>query len=219
MAGKTDRTLILHPLLLAAYPALSLIAANIQQIPLSQALRPLGFSLIGALLLLGILRLIVRDWLRAGILVSLFLLTFFSYGQVYDLIKDASVAGLLVGRHRFLSLVWLLVLGGVGWLILRIKADRARSINAFLNLASVIAVALPLLSMARLGVLSSRAAFDAPPSDEGGGCVGMDRASRRTSTTSSLTRMPAKMLCATCMGLTTMISVKRFANAGSTWRT
>jgi hypothetical protein len=169
MAGKTDRTLILHPLLLAAYPALSLIAANIQQIPLSQALRPLGFSLIGALLLLGILRLIVRDWLRAGILVSLFLLTFFSYGQVYDLIKDASVAGLLVGRHRFLSLVWLLVLGGVGWLILRIKADRARSINAFLNLASVIAVALPLLSMARLGVLSSRAAFDAPPSDEGGG--------------------------------------------------
>ncbi len=164
---SSHRPLILHPLALAAYPVLSLAAANIQQIPLSQALRPLAVSLLGSILLVGILRLLTGDWMKAGILGSLSLILFFSYGLIYDTVKNAAVGGLLLGRHRFLSLVWLALLGSLGWLTWRARASRLAPVNSFLNVACLVAVALPLFSMARLGVLSGKPAFTSPGSVEG----------------------------------------------------
>ncbi|MGA9192895.1 MAG: hypothetical protein WBZ24_14280 [Anaerolineales bacterium] len=160
------RQLIFHPWALAAYSILSLAAANIQQIPLSEALRPLVWSLVGSALLVGILRLLTGSWLKAGVVTSLFLLLFFSYGRAYDLVKNASLGGVLLGRHRYLSLVWLVFLGSFSWWVWRAPADRLRPINSFLNIACLIAVAFPIFSMARLGVLSSRAAFVRPASSE-----------------------------------------------------
>ena len=145
------RQLILHPLALAAYPVLSLAAANIQQIPLSEALRPLALSLVGSSLLVLIARQFVGSWLKAGLLASLILLLFFSYGRVYDLVKNASLGGVLLGRHRYLTLVWLALLGGLSWWVWRTPSDRLRPTNTFLNIAFLIAVALPIFSVARLG--------------------------------------------------------------------
>jgi hypothetical protein len=148
MSASSTRTrkrqLIIHPLALAAYPILSLAAANIQQIPLSEALRPLMVSMTASLLLVGILRAIIGDWLRAGILASLFLVLFFSYGRAYDAVKNATIDGVLVGRHRYLSLLWLVPMGGLSWLIWRAPSGRLAPVNSFLNAATVVAVVLPL---------------------------------------------------------------------------
>jgi hypothetical protein len=167
-ARLSPRTLILHPLGLAVYPTLALAAANIQQIPPSAAVRPLILSLIVALILLGGLRWLVGEWVKAGLLTSLILLLFFSYGHVYELVKNVSVAGFLIGRHRFLSLAWVAILAGVGWQIWRADSQRLHPIQSFLNIVFVVAVVLPLLTMARQGVLSSRAAFNRPAASEGG---------------------------------------------------
>ncbi len=162
------RRLIIHRLALAAYPVLWLVAASIQQILWIEALRPLALSLLGALLLWPILRGLAGDWLKAGILASSFLLLFFSYGLIYDLIKNDALGGVVLGRHRYLTLLWLGLLGGVVWLTWRTPAVRLGPSNSFLNAACVVAVALPLVSMARLGVLSSRAAFTSPGLAEAG---------------------------------------------------
>lgn len=159
---STHRRLVLHPFALAAYPVLSLAASNIQQIPLAEAIRPLLLSLALALVLAAIFRVATKDLVKAGLLASLSILLFFSYGLVYDIIKNATVGGILIGRHRYLSLLWLALAGGLGWLIWRTPADRLRPANTFLNAAGLVAIVLPIFTMARLGVLSSKAAFTSP---------------------------------------------------------
>lgn len=131
-----------HPFLVAAYPVLALLATNIDEIYPLEALRSLIIALILAILLLVGLHLILRDWHKAGLLASGFLILFFSYGQVYSLIKSRSLSGFIYGRHTLLLFVWgILALLLVWWIFHKLR----RSIEAtqFLNLIGVVLVVLP----------------------------------------------------------------------------
>lgn len=134
--------LILHPFLLAVYPALSLLAFNIDEITPQKALRPLVVSLLSSIVLVLVIRLITRDWHRAGLLGSLFIVPFFSYGHIYQLSKGVTVAGFMLGRHRYLVSLWVLLLGaGIWWIKYRLR-DPYRITN-YLNIVAAIALALP----------------------------------------------------------------------------
>jgi hypothetical protein len=74
----------IYPFLLAAYPVLALLSYNITQVKYPAALRPLLLACLAAGLLFLIFRLIYRDAHRAAFIVAVWLLLFFSYGQVYD---------------------------------------------------------------------------------------------------------------------------------------
>lgn len=99
-----------HVLLFAAFPVVSLLAYNTGQVNYAVAYRPLILSLVISVILLVIVKWLVHDWQKAGALVTVFNILFFSYGHVYSYFEDARIAGLLVGRHRVLGALWLLVL-------------------------------------------------------------------------------------------------------------
>ena len=96
------RRIPLHPFLFAAYPTLTLLSNNIDQMRASSAMRALLVSLLVTGLILVLLRLLLRDWQRAAILTSLLAILFFSYGHLYLAFKQATVFGVLVARHRTL---------------------------------------------------------------------------------------------------------------------
>jgi len=88
----------IYPFLFAIFPALSLTAYNIRQIFISEMLRPLVFSLLFVLVVFGVFYLFWRAGDRAAFLTTLFLLLFFSYGQLYSSLEGRS----FLGRHRVL---------------------------------------------------------------------------------------------------------------------
>lgn len=137
----------LYPWFIAAYPALQLVAHNVGQVGVQQVLRPLAASLIVATLGYYVLLKLTRDRHRAALLISLLLVLFFSYGQLYEVLRETRVFGLLVGRHRYLAVLYVLLLIGGVWLVLRAR-DAAAKLTPLLN---VFAVALLVIPIFRIG--------------------------------------------------------------------
>jgi hypothetical protein len=154
-----------HPVLVAAYPIAAMTAANLGEMSVSDAARSLAIALLaaGVLWLLG--RPVMGDWRRAATLASLLLLLFFSYGHVYRALKTEEIAGLLLGRHRFLLPVWLLTALAGAWAIRRSR-PAWREATLVANLMAAAALAMPagtILVDALRQAGASRAAAPAVP--------------------------------------------------------
>ena len=139
-------TVPFYPLLLAVYPILTLLAGNIDQVPAAAALRTALISAASVLLLMGALRLLLRDWHRAAALAGLAFLAFFTYGHVYAVLKNVEWMGDLVGRHRYLVPAGLALIGIAAWRITRLRDGRQATQT--LNVVGIVLAALPLLQLA-----------------------------------------------------------------------
>ena len=145
-----------YPFLVALYPVLALAAYNIHEIALGDIWRPLFVSLLLAGVLLGLAFLLFRDWDRAALVSSLILLFFFSYGQVYAVLKNISLGGVTLFRHRTLGPIWMLLLVGsiywAGW-----RARIRSSVTAWLNLLAALLLVYPVLTISSYMVQSTAA--------------------------------------------------------------
>jgi hypothetical protein len=134
------------PITLAIYPVLSLLATNIAQVELLDALRSLIVSILFACLIYVLLRIWLRDTLRAAVLSTFLLFLFFSYGHVYALIEDFTIFSFNLGRHRYLFAVWLAAaILGVWWV--RKSEDSFDRLGQVLNVTSLILIAIPVIQI------------------------------------------------------------------------
>ena len=153
MLGKISKFPWL-PLLFTIYAPLALLAHNLGQVEIQSGYRSLLLSATGALLFLVILGNLLRDWQKAGLIVTLLAILFFTYGRVYDVIKNVQIAGFIIGRHRYLAPIWLgLASLGVAWILKKIKYPS--SLMNTLNIMSLILLAFPLMQTARFELLNS----------------------------------------------------------------
>jgi hypothetical protein len=143
-----SQRLVLHPLLFAAAPILSLVASNLQEINPLAGLRALVVLTLAA----GFGLVLLQRWIhakpRAAMLVSLFLLLFFSYGHVYYGLVTRSTHGLfsrlgLIGNHLALGTTWLAFFLAGAWMTLRVKM-RLEMLTRVMNLMAIASAILPL---------------------------------------------------------------------------
>ena len=134
-----------YVLLLAAFPVLYLYAYNISEMNFGQALLPLAICVAGAFLLWALLTLLLRDGRKAGISVALFLLFFFSYGRIYELLNTWDV---FVPKHAYLLSIMLFLWGYCVYFISRAKRD-FRTTTSLLN---AIAVVLIFINIANISI-------------------------------------------------------------------
>ncbi len=136
---------VLHPLLIALYPAVFLWSNNVENLSLSAGpldlMVSMGIPVVFALVAVLFLGFILRDRKKAGLVVALFLLLFFSYGRILELSADFGHI-----RHRYLLLAsGGLFAAGVYWSIAT-RVD-LRNITSFLNAAAIVLVAIPLVNI------------------------------------------------------------------------
>jgi hypothetical protein len=143
------KTLIIHPFLFGLFPILFLYSYNIRELPFTEILIPsaivLGFTAISVILLWLILK---KDGKKSGIITSCFLVLFFSYGRVYDVIQGASIGTFIIGRHRYLMILWALLFILGLYFTIRIRRD----LRNFTNILNVAAVVLVVFSIASIGI-------------------------------------------------------------------
>ena len=149
-----------HPFFFAVYPILALLAINSSELDLSSGLRPLLFSVFVTGLVFLSLQFVLRDWMRTALLTTLFLILFYSYGHVYNLLKGVQLSGIFLFRHRTLIPVWF-VLAAVGiWWALRKTTSLAPVTNA-LNMVGLFLLVLPLAQIALFSIQSRPSQVDA----------------------------------------------------------
>lgn len=144
---RRSHPLIIHPFLIALFPILSLFSLNLNEVRLNDTFRSLvvGFAIAIALVL--ILRLVFRSWELAGLIASLFLILFFSYGHIFMLLNDSSE---VVVRHRYILIVFGVLFVGAVTAAVRYR-DRLSSVTELLNRISVVAVTIPLVGILSFG--------------------------------------------------------------------
>ena len=129
--------------LFAIYPVFTLLAHNIGEVNVNVAYRALIVSLVVAMLMFAVLARVLHDHQKAGLVVALAYLSFFSYGHVYVFVKNFEVGGILIGRHRFLLVVWIVLFALGLWWSLK-KSARIPSLTSGLNVMVVGLIILPI---------------------------------------------------------------------------
>ena len=140
------RAPILHPFFFALFPILALYAHNIRSIPvpLKELARPLFVSLACAIALFVLLRAIIKDPAKAGLIVSLFALWFLSFGHL-----AGQVAVLTEGIYdRSLFFATALLVGVGGFLIVRSRRTFG-GLTRVLNAVAVTLVVFNVFTMAQ----------------------------------------------------------------------
>lgn len=138
---------VLFPFLFGLYPVLALIAHNASEMDFSTGYRAIFFSLLFTLVLFSVSYAVIRDPVKSGLLVSVLILLFYSYGHINLLARDWSLGGFFLGRHRVLIPLYMILLGVACWLILRTKRDLSGS-TRILNAFALILLFMPLFQIA-----------------------------------------------------------------------
>lgn len=142
------------------YFPLALYSLNIEETVFASTQRAflfaLGFSLIAVAL--GVL--MVRGWRRAAAMASWIILLFFTYGHVQNILQTAAP---LIGRHRYLLLLWLgLLAAGWQW----IRKTRPETATAALNTVALTLLAFNVMQISAYQIRARQAAAKAEVSAE-----------------------------------------------------
>jgi hypothetical protein len=135
----------LHPFLLAIYPVLTLWSTNSRDVTADQVLRSLLLVLVTTFCIIIILGLILRDWSKAGLITSILLIVFFSYGHLYKVLRDNGLSPLVV-RHRILIPLILLAICALIVYIWKSRKDLG-ALTMFFNIAGAVLVVILLAQL------------------------------------------------------------------------
>jgi hypothetical protein len=131
------KLLVVHPILFSLFPVVFVYAQNQEQLSLSEAW-------VSVLILSGstvvfwlLLSLILRSAVKAGVLVSLFLVLFFSYGHVRRMLPEGEA------WHLILLIVMVAIFASGMALIPAIKRD-LQNLTRILNVMALVLVAISL---------------------------------------------------------------------------
>ena len=151
------RRLVIHPLLLAVFPSLFIYAHNADRLSAGAIYGPTLILLCAVSVLWLLLSLALRDASRAGLVVSLAVLLFFSFGICYlemKLLMLEVSGGTVVAAPVLLLVLWMVILGVGGYSFARTILD----LRSLTNIANVVGGCLVLVCLLQIAAYHLRVA-------------------------------------------------------------
>lgn len=138
-----NKSFVIHPFAVAAFPTMVLYSYNAQVLSLSMVWVPLAVALAFTLIFLLTAWLICGNLTKAGFIASVFLVLLYSTGHLFTLATWLGIGNPFWGA-LFLFLIWFLLFPYVVYLIVQTRRT-LRSPTIILNVATVVMVAISLL--------------------------------------------------------------------------
>ncbi len=150
------RSFIVHPILFAVFPVLFLYSHNIGKLPPGAMYLPVAITLSFTILSWVLLGLAVKDKMRAGLIVTIFLFLFFSYGQCYQAIDQKSFdftgGKLSIDTNMVLLAIWVIIFSLGTFFLVKTR----RSLNLLTSFLNIVSAVLILASFINIGIYKSR---------------------------------------------------------------
>ena len=137
-----------HPFLFGIFPILFLFSNNIAELLPNVVIAPILISLILTSLLLVLLRAFLKDKYKTGLLSTLILILFTSYGHAQNAIGEFhyDLRVITIGPDKTFLAVWGIVLLIGTYFIVKTRRD----LQKFSNLLNIIAVLLVIISLVNI---------------------------------------------------------------------
>jgi len=139
---------VVHPLLFAMFPILALYAYNVAEVSPSEIVLPTAIMLGATVFLVLLCGALLRNLKKAGIVISIFLVLFFSYGHVANVVEGWGVT------YEVLLPVWAILIICGAYFVIKTRRD-LRTVTSILN---VIALTLVIIPTVNIVVHETRAA-------------------------------------------------------------
>ena len=147
------RLLVFHPFLFAIFPVLFLFAYNIDEVLATDLLLPILAVIALTLIVFFSLRLVTKSYTKIGIITFYFLILFFAYGYVRDLLRPLCTESFFdFSRAWFLGSVWVLLFAAGAFLVIRSRSN----FITFTKYLNIVAIALVAISLINIGIYEIR---------------------------------------------------------------
>ncbi|MBI1976503.1 MAG: hypothetical protein HYS56_03230 [Candidatus Omnitrophica bacterium] len=154
------RAPVIHPFLITLYHILFLYAENMASVSfLGEVAIPALAALAATLLLYIVLKLWARSPEKAGVIASFLIVLFFWTGRIYEVVHGWQIGDFVIGRYRWLFLLWGVALAGVVYGTVKTR-KKFNTLTRFLNLAAIMVIGISLGSMTKRYV-DTKAVFQA----------------------------------------------------------
>ena len=139
---------LFHPLLFSFFPTFYVYSQNIHILIPTELLLPLLVISGGTVVGFFILGKILKNKIKAAIIITLFLVLFFSYGHVYNVLNDISPENLDLGKHRYLLIPFsvIFVSGIVYFLKTKRKLDSATKITNVMSAVIMLVISMTVIT-------------------------------------------------------------------------
>jgi len=142
MKQKSKMSWVIHPFLFAVFPIIFLFATNIDIVPAEEIILPILITLLAAFSLWISLGFILKNKNKSGLIVSLGLLLFFSYGHFYILFELNSA----VIPHLILLPIFLIVFIIATYFLIKTK-NKLKNATTIVNFVALTLVAISMINV------------------------------------------------------------------------
>ncbi len=142
------KPLIVHPFLIAIWPVAFLFSHNVAIATFSETIIPMVIILGFTVLLLLVLKNIFKSYQKAGVIVSLGVILFFSYGHILSLIWPIGAEHHIGEKQRYWRLssgMCILYIFVIFW-VAKTRRDLS-NLTKFLNIAAIFLVLMPMINI------------------------------------------------------------------------
>jgi len=143
---KKKKTFIIHPFLFAMFPVVFLYNRGMDYVSFSDTFMPTAVILLSVLILGVIFYLIYRNLKKTGILISVFMIFFFSYGHIQDTMCAHGIIKSIMVRNAVLLVLWGMILLAVAYFLFKTKKELVNLTNLF-NVMAVALIIVPLFNI------------------------------------------------------------------------
>ena len=139
---------LFHPLLFSFFPTFYVYSQNIHVLIPTELLLPLLVISGGTIVGFFILEKILKNKIKAALIITLFLVLFFSYGHIYNILNDISPENFDLGKHRYLLIPFsvIFVSSIVYFLKSKRKLDNATKITNVASAAIMLIISMTVVT-------------------------------------------------------------------------
>ena len=145
------KTKIFHPFLVAIFPVMVIYSENIGKVEFHELILPIVLTLVFSFSLFFILKIILKNPFKAGVIVTLTLILLFSYGHLYYLLNDFSIFDFDIGRNRYLIPLFGIIFSISVFFTIKTK----RLLNNATSILNVVSIVFLIVACSNLFLLAA----------------------------------------------------------------
>ena len=141
------RPIVFHTILFGIFPVIFLYSNNLHILVLDDIVLPLLLVIGATILLWFTLKKVLKSKEKSGLLISLYLLLFFTFGHIWILINGFEIGGFEIGRLRFLFILYIILFLIGSYYLYKTK----RKLDNVTTITNYMAIALLIIAFVNIG--------------------------------------------------------------------